>query len=150
VNTRDLIIRALGTEFNVKSYPDEDATETTLVSGIVEIAVTDEGIASRPVLLKPDQRIIYSRAKGILLARPGETKDEKVEVIDKIEELDQKPSLQISQIGSTEEYTSWKDGKLVFRSETLENLSRKIERFYNVNIFFEDDSIKEFALYRYS
>jgi transmembrane sensor len=143
VNTRDLVIKALGTEFNVKSYPDEDATETTLVSGSIEIAVTDEGIASRPVLLKPDQRIIYSRAKGRIVAEPAETKDEEVEFAETIEELDQKPSLQISHISSSEEYISWKDGRLVFRSETLENLSRKIERFYNVDIAFENDSIKE-------
>jgi transmembrane sensor len=41
-----------------------------------------------------------------------------------------------------DEYTSWKDGRLTFRSESLETLAPKLERFYNVNITFLDDSIK--------
>ncbi len=37
VKTGDLSIDALGTEFNVKSYDDEDIIETTLVEGKIEI-----------------------------------------------------------------------------------------------------------------
>ena len=147
VNTRDLNVRALGTEFNVKSYPDEDVTETTLVSGTVEIAITDEGIAARPVLLKPKQRITYSRAEDGIVSRPVETESTEIDVEDTIEasvkKLVHKPRLEVAKINYLEEYTSWKDGKLVFRGENLATLSRKLERFYNVNIFFKDDSIKE-------
>ena len=37
VKTGDLSIQALGTEFNVKSYDDEDIIETTLVEGKIAI-----------------------------------------------------------------------------------------------------------------
>jgi transmembrane sensor len=37
VYTADLVINALGTEFNVKAYPEEDFVETTLVSGLVTL-----------------------------------------------------------------------------------------------------------------
>lgn len=44
---------------------------------------------------------------------------------------------------NTEFYTSWKDGKIVFRRETLEEIARKLERWYNVEIKFTDDDLKE-------
>jgi transmembrane sensor len=149
VNTRDVNIKVLGTQFNVKSYPDEEVTETTIVSGKVEVNVTEAGITARPVLLTQNQRITYSRTEGRLVTRPVETFDHEIVVVDTLEvavkELVQKPSLQISQISSPEEYTSWKDGKLVFRAETLKSLAPKLERFYNVNISFENDSVKDLS-----
>jgi transmembrane sensor len=146
VKTRDLNVRALGTEFNVKAYPDEDVTETTLVSGRVEVIITDEGINARPVLLKNDQRIIYSRAQVQKVTYAFEDEDDEIimETTDiTVEELYQRPKLHVSHINSVEEFTAWKDGRLVFRAESLGNLARKLERFYNVDIYFEDESIKD-------
>ncbi|QGY43466.1 DUF4974 domain-containing protein [Maribellus comscasis] len=42
----------------------------------------------------------------------------------------------------TEFYTSWKDGYLVFRNETLEDIVRKFERWYNITVIFDDEEIK--------
>ncbi|MFV0539752.1 MAG: FecR family protein [Aestuariibaculum sp.] len=42
----------------------------------------------------------------------------------------------------TEIYTSWKEGKFYFERETLEQILTKMERWYNVDITFEDSSIK--------
>ena len=41
-------------------------------------------------------------------------------------------------------FTSWKDGKLIFDGETLESLAIKLERFYNVSISLQDESMKSF------
>lgn len=38
--------------------------------------------------------------------------------------------------------TSWMDNKLIFRSETFEDLSIKMERWYGVHIRFADETIK--------
>jgi transmembrane sensor len=143
VNTRDLDIRVYGTQFNVKSYPDEDVTETTLVSGMVEVAITDPGIRAQPVRLEPSQRIIYSRD-----TRKISVKEEEEDITEEIIAVDEpvlhvQPRLSISNVLEIEEFTSWKDGRLTFRSESLENLTPKLERFYNVNINFLDDSIKD-------
>ena len=40
-------------------------------------------------------------------------------------------------------YTSWKDGILIFRNESFESLSKKIERWYDVNISFANEELKE-------
>ena len=44
---------------------------------------------------------------------------------------------------NTETFTSWKDGKIVFKKETLENISKKLERWYNVEIRFADDELRQ-------
>lgn len=42
----------------------------------------------------------------------------------------------------TEIFTSWKDGKLIFRNEPLQNMITRLERWYNVDIRLEDERIK--------
>ena len=44
---------------------------------------------------------------------------------------------------NTDFYTSWKDGKIVFRNEKLEEIAKKMERWYNVEIRFKDEKLKE-------
>jgi transmembrane sensor len=143
VNTRDLDVRVYGTQFNVKSYPDEDVTETTLVNGLVEVSITDPGIRAQPVLLEPNQRIVYARDTRII-----KVNDEKVEVAEEIIaedelEIPEQPRLLVSSVDNLDEYTSWKDGRLTFQVGKPYTLTPKLERFYNVNITFLDDSIKE-------
>ena len=43
-------------------------------------------------------------------------------------------------------YTSWKDGKVVFDGERLEDIAKKIERWYNVDITFEKEDLKNYKL----
>jgi len=40
-------------------------------------------------------------------------------------------------------YVSWTDGKIVFEEEKLSDISKKLERWYNVDIQFNNESIKE-------
>jgi ferric-dicitrate binding protein FerR (iron transport regulator) len=43
-------------------------------------------------------------------------------------------------------YTSWKDGKVIFDGERLEDIAQKIERWYNVDILFGNESLKDYRL----
>jgi ferric-dicitrate binding protein FerR (iron transport regulator) len=43
-------------------------------------------------------------------------------------------------------YTGWKSGKIVFTSETIYDVTKKIERWYNVQVEFEKESLKNFRL----
>ncbi len=43
-------------------------------------------------------------------------------------------------------YISWKDGKVVFDGERLDDIAKKIERWYNVEVSFEKESLKAFKL----
>ncbi len=42
----------------------------------------------------------------------------------------------------TEVYTSWKDGKLIFKEEPLRNIVSRLERWYNIHIDLEGEEIK--------
>lgn len=148
VNTQDLNIRVLGTEFNVKSYPDEDITETTIISGRVEVFDIDRKVMTSPVLLSQNQRMTYSRAEGTVVTKPGEADDRDVDLVavpDKelMEAMTLKPKLLVANVTNVDQYTSWKDGRLIFRSESLGDLAPRLERFYSVSIEFADESIKD-------
>lgn len=63
VQTSKQRIRVLGTKFNVMDYSTDDYAITTLVSGEIDLATTDEtGTFSAPITLQPDQQVFYSRA----------------------------------------------------------------------------------------
>lgn len=53
-----VVVRVVGTEFNVKAYPGEVRFVTTLAKGKVEVYVD----ADEPVILDPNDRFIYNRS----------------------------------------------------------------------------------------
>ncbi len=107
VQSGDLDIRVLGTQFNVSSYPEDVITNTVLVEG--EVSVYDNKIAYEPteaVLLAPGQMVSWDKeSRGI-----------------EVEEAD------ISL------YTAWTKGKIIFRHMPFKNILKKLERHYNVTI----------------
>lgn len=46
----------------------------------------------------------------------------------------------------TKPFTMWKEGKLFINNETIEELAKKLERWYNVEIKFKDEEIKKYRL----
>jgi ferric-dicitrate binding protein FerR (iron transport regulator) len=44
-------------------------------------------------------------------------------------------------------YIAWKDGDFVFENESLENIMMRLERWYNVKIFYMNEECKD---YRFS
>ena len=132
VNTSDITIKVIGTSFNVKSYPESNTIETTLVSGSLE--VSDKTIISRSMLnlnkhlvLKPNQKAVYIKDLDRL------TLDDRIEL--KLETDRMKgPELSIQDQVDTQPLTAWKDNKLIFNNERFEDLAIKLERWYNVKI----------------
>lgn len=50
-------IRALGTIFTVKAYPNDSCTTTTLEEGLVSVCIN--GMDREPSILKPNQQMVY-------------------------------------------------------------------------------------------
>lgn len=46
---------------------------------------------------------------------------------------------------NTEFYTSWKNGLITIREEKLSEIAKKLERWYNVNVRFNDEELKDFV-----
>jgi transmembrane sensor len=147
VYTSHLDIRVMGTAFNVKSYPDEDNIETTLVEGNILI---ESKKSAKPVYLKPREKLTYhkpdARTKVTYLKKENE---EELSVHSDPAEtplaLTPRREIHIKKNVNTEEYTSWKDGTLIFNKEPLESLARKLERKYDITFSFEDEKLKSYS-----
>ncbi len=146
VNTSALDIKVLGTEFNVKAYPDENSIETTLIKGEVEVNTSKKGSIYSPIVLKSRQKIIYEKGKEDWEMENVEETDDKLEIKDSNADVPES-NIRIANVSKPEDDAAWKDEKLIIKSETLDEMARKLERYYNVEIIFRDDSLKN---YRFS
>lgn len=145
VKTADLDIKAYGTTFNVKSYPEEDRVEATLVEGSIGVTRTRFNKKKQDeVILEPNQRVVYykpdSKPKVNKIVKADAPKPIKQEA----KRESQKLTYMISKGIDTEPFTAWKEGVLVIKSETLEQLAVKLERKYDVKIQFDDAEIKAY------
>jgi transmembrane sensor len=147
VYTSHLDIRVMGTEFNVKSYPDEDNIETTLVEGNIRI---ENKKSAKPVYLKPREKLTYHKPDARTEVSHWEKESEEGQSVhsdlaETTPKLAPRREIQIKKNVNTEEYTSWKDGTLIFNKEPLESLARKLERKYDITFSFEDEKLKNYS-----
>jgi transmembrane sensor len=56
IHTDKMIIRVLGTSFNVKSYPGDASMETTLLQGSVEVTFPDR--PADKIILRPSDKLV--------------------------------------------------------------------------------------------
>jgi len=122
VNTHDAKIKVLGTAFNVKSYPEDKKTLTTVVRGLVRVESREKGV--KAVLIGPSQMAVIKEPSTS--APVSDSKN--LSVINKVNTL---------------VITSWKDQLLIFADETFEDLAIKMERWYNIKISIEDEELKK-------
>ncbi len=115
VHTPFYNINILGTEFNVKAYPEDNEITTTLEKGSVQITSTEHFKIQSNQVLKPGEQLIYNKVNR---------------------------SIEIKAV-KTKFYTSWKESKLIFIDMELKDLLVLLERKYGVDIEVEDDSILE-------
>lgn len=129
VQTNNVTVKVLGTKFNVKSYADEQTVEATLVTGSIELYNSNKEIKNenRLAILNPNQQATFEIGKTNLLTN----------IQDSI------TSLVINEQVDVSSFIAWKDNRLVFRDENFVGLSRKLERWYNVEIDIKDDSLKK-------
>lgn len=115
VGTNRLEVKAIGTAFNVSSYPGDDNIETTLVDGKV---------------------ILYERENNreIKELSPGE-----------FLRFNAKKNTYIIESGNTEKNTAWKDGLLVFKNEKAEVVAKKLSRWYNVEVEITSEKVNDFT-----
>jgi ferric-dicitrate binding protein FerR (iron transport regulator) len=129
VQTSNITIRVLGTVFNVKSYPEEEIIETTLVSGSVQILAKSGGSKDEfktLTILKPNEKAIFYKNS---MSTEKESSDQKTEINNKDVE-----NIQVQKKIKTELYTAWKDNNLVFNNEQFGNVVPKLERWFNIEI----------------
>ncbi len=135
VKTSEIDVIAIGTQFNVKAYPEEKTIETTLIEGSVKLESSTVKLADN-LYLKPNEKAVFTRKK----------QQSKVIVEENIEkEAVLKPKLEIIESVEPEPVISWKDQRWVIRNEKLGNLAVKLERRFDVNFIFDNEVLKEYS-----
>jgi hypothetical protein len=102
-----------GTKFNFKNYEEDNFSEIILTEGSLGVKNTVDN--SEVVIIKPGDmaRVEYSRGK-----------------------------IELSKV-NTVLYTSWIDGRIIFRNENINNMIIKLERIYDVIIINNNNELNK-------
>lgn len=116
VNSDNINVRVLGTQFNMSSYPEDNSINTVLVEGSVSVFDKDKPYnKDASIKLKPGFKASWNKV------------DNKV-AIDKVD---------------INMYTGWIEGKLIFKNIQFKQIIKKLERHYNVNITNNNAKLNE-------
>ncbi|MDD4108855.1 MAG: DUF4974 domain-containing protein [Prolixibacteraceae bacterium] len=117
VETRNLLVTAMGTEFNLMAYTDHHYIEATLAEGKIVMQKKEDG----------------EKHKTIRVMEPGEH----------LRYLTEQNSFSCAE-EDVNKYISWKDGILIFKNDSLKDIAFRLGRWYNIDFEFKCDSLKEF------
>lgn len=116
VNVGDLQVCAHGTTFNIYGYTEDERIETSLIEGNVEIKKKNIDGTTISYQMKPLDRFIYSKSDKKITSSKCEFKN-----------------------------YAWKDGKLVFKNASIDEVVKKLSRWYNVDISLKDSILNNFT-----
>lgn len=115
VNSGEVFIRVLGTEFNVNSYRDNGAVETVLIEGKVALYTNQNGYGDlASVRLDPGMKGSFNEGSE---------------------------GFQVENV-NVSTYIAWLKGELIFEKEMFSAIAKVLERSFNVKIHFENEAIQ--------
>ncbi len=117
VNANELNIEVLGTSFDVSSYEEEKQSEVILVEGKVSLSTGKDNRTTEYGTMRPGQRAVYK----------AETQKVYAEVV------------------NVDKYIAWRDGNLIFRDDKMEDVVKRLSRWFNVEIVINDPIIKSYT-----
>lgn len=106
-------IKVYGTEFNVRSYPEEESVYTSLAKGSIAITPTDQHTGE--LLLTPGTQAVFNK-----INKTASTKSVNIETV-----------------------TGWRHGRFVFENQTLSQIMNDLSRWYDFTFEFGDPSLRE-------
>tara|TARA_R110002050_G_scaffold300779_1_gene472592 strand:+ start:13022 stop:14053 length:1032 start_codon:yes stop_codon:yes gene_type:complete len=112
VEANGLVVRVLGTNFDVAAYPEEDEVSVVLESGKVEL--THQERKSFSYMMNPGEKATLS--------------------------LFSNNEMKISSVDASV-YSSWKDGRLIFRNSPMGDVVKSLRRWYNIDIEITDPEV---------
>lgn len=119
LNTGDINIKVMGTQFNVENYQDQSKITTTLVEGSIEMQrLFPDGEIKTLTLLKPNQQLTYNK--------------------------DNKKAMLSSDV-NTYKYIAWLDNRVVFDNDPLHAVFSKLERVYNIDVEMNEAELAKYS-----
>ena len=111
IETAQTKTQVLGTSFNVRAYENESTTEVVVVTG--KVSFDGLGDDKEPVLLLPDDKGVYKKSS---------------------KELEKENNKNLNVL-------AWKQNKLRFKGELLEQIIPLAETFYNIKVTVKNPAI---------
>lgn len=143
IHANKINVKVLGTAFNIKAYPGEKNTETSLIRGSIEVTMKDR---QEKIMMKPNDKLIISNEEvSGASTNKGKTTGDRG-VIEKPESFILMGHLTHAKDESTILETAWVENKLLFDNETFEEVALKMERWYGVSIRFSDAKLAKLHL----
>ncbi len=102
-------VEVLGTSFNINSYKDENEVATTLIEGKIRTSVNKKDGEKETVILHPGQQAVVTNYK----------------------------KLQVNSNVNIDKIAAWKNGLFNFENATLEEVMRRISRWYDIEVVYE-------------
>ena len=112
VKTDFINVKVLGTHFNISAYENEKSISAVLIEGSIEL-YNNNLFNNKHYIIKPGEGCFYS----------GNDSEFRIQNVD------------------VNEYVSWKDGFLQLKDQPMENVTKKLERYYNRLISIEDSEL---------
>lgn len=142
IHTSSINIKVLGTAFNVKAYPEDKQTETSLIRGSIEVTIKNR--PNDKIILSPSEKLIVENNEALQkeTAKTASVKAVPVSVAP----LVSINKLKYNAVDSTVAETQWINNKLVFRDESFAELAVRMERWYDVSIEINDPVLKQARL----
>jgi transmembrane sensor len=122
IKAKHVVVKDLGTTFNIKAYPEDNFVETSLVEGKADILMSGETSAkdkSSTISIKPGQSVVcFSEDKHV------EYRSIESNVL-----------------------SAWREGRFVIRDQRLEDIFKELSRWYDVKFTFKNQAFRD---YRYT
>lgn len=116
VNTENVDLQVLGTKFNFKAYIEDNEVIINLIEG--DVALKNNIINMPLIYMVKNDRVILEKVTGKMRKRPAQAISAR----------------------------AWTNGELLFDEEILEDIAKRLERAYNVDIKV-NDSVKDRRFY---
>ena len=141
VQTDKQEVTVLGTHFNINSYADEGSTKTTLLEGSVSVSslLSSRAIAKDlgPTGLGttnvrgPSKLGMKGSLGAAAILKPGQQSV-----------LTGGNQIKVNQVDASL-VVAWKEGQFSFQNEALESIMRKVGRWYDVDVVYEDENLRK-------
>jgi transmembrane sensor len=130
IHTDKINITVLGTSFNVKSYPEDQTIETSLIRGKIEVSFNERPAAN--IILRPNEKLTVRKDQS----EPG-----KIEIgTDHTAKIKLDNLLRLNEHSPLIE-TAWMDNKIAFSNCMLSDIAVMLERRFDINIEFKSQDL---------
>lgn len=142
VHVDSLDVRVLGTAFTIKSYPQDQTIEATLLAGGIEILRKGNLNAPR-VILRPNEKLVFNKRLTPVAVSSASSSSSGAKTVRAISEI-MVNSIPRNVPDSEKVETAWMYNRLVLDGDYFGQVTAKMERWYNVRITIRDTALNSY------